>query len=265
MLEAFKKNIINIPGRTLQQKVVVFESDDWGSIRIPNKNVYDTLIKNKLVSEKDAFSKYDCIENDEDLNGLLDVLVKYKDCKDNNPIITTNTVVCNPDFDKIKDTNYTAFFAEPFTETLAKRTDSQKAFGIISKAIDEKLFYPQFHAKEHLNVGLWMTLLQNKNIAFKKAFDLNCFSIKFDGGLNRRDNLMATYDYHSEEEFVTIAKNINQGLQIFEQIFNFKSQTTIAPCYVWDEKIEKVFLENNVNCFQGSRFQNSPIQNTNRF
>jgi hypothetical protein len=265
MLEIIKKNLINIPGKNIEKKIIVFESDDWGSIRIPNKNVYEALIANKLVSDKDPFSKYDCIENDEDLNYLLNVLVKFKDINNNNPIITTNTVVCNPDFNKIKAHNYTQFFAESFKETLAKRADSENAFGIITKAIEEKLFYPQFHAKEHLNVSLWMNLLQNENKEFIKAFDLNCFSIQYNSVLNRRDNIMATYDYNSEDEFIKIAESITQGLNIFEEIFNFKSQTTIAPCYVWDKKIEKVFLKNNVYCFQGSRFQNSPIQNTNKF
>ena len=265
MFEPFKKNLINIPGKKIQKKLIVFESDDWGSIRISSKLVYEKLLSYGLISDNDPFSKYDSIENDEDLNFLLNVLVKYKDINNNSPILTTNTVVCNPDFDKIKSNNYSNFYSENFTETLAKREDCQQVFKIIKKAINENLFYPQFHAKEHLNVTLWMNLLQNNNSEFKKAFDLNCFSIKYKNGLNRRDNLMATYDYHSEQEFVEIAESITKGLNLFEQIFNFKSQTTIAPCYVWNNKIEKVFLDNNVFCFQGSRFQNIPIHNTNKF
>ena len=35
--------IMQVPGFRTGRKIVVFESDDWGSIRMPNKLVYDQL------------------------------------------------------------------------------------------------------------------------------------------------------------------------------------------------------------------------------
>lgn len=37
------RNYINMFGLKTKQKIVVIESDDWGSIRMPNKKTYDKL------------------------------------------------------------------------------------------------------------------------------------------------------------------------------------------------------------------------------
>lgn len=259
MLEVIKKNIINIPGKGLRRKLLVFESDDWGSLRIPNKIAFESLMSQGLIKPNDPFSKYDALENKEDLTALFSVLKKFKDVNGNNPIITANMVMANPDFDKIKASDYKEYHWEHFTKTYDRF--SKGTFNVLQNGIEERLFYPQFHAREHLNVPLWMELLQNGNESFLKAFDLGCFAIPYQSKDNRRDNLMASYDYNSEADFQFVQKSIVQGLSIFESVFNHKSETTIAPCYVWDEAIEDTFKQQGVNTFQGSRFQN--IQNKN--
>lgn len=72
---------------------------------------------------------------------------------------------------------------------------------------------------------------------------------------------MAAYDYNSIEELNYVQKSIMDGLQQFKDVFGYASQTTIAPCYVWNEKIEQIFYNENVNGFQGSFLQNIPNMN----
>ena len=38
-------NLLNVPGWRTNRHIVVIESDDWGSIRMPSKEVYDKLLK----------------------------------------------------------------------------------------------------------------------------------------------------------------------------------------------------------------------------
>lgn len=263
MLELLKKNIINIPGKSIQRKLLVFESDDWGSLRIPDKNAFDLLVSHGLIKSNDPFSKYDALENAEDLTALFTVLKKFRDGKGNHPIITANMVMANPDFDKIKALGYKEYYWELFAKTYDRFSNG--TFEVLQKGIEEKLFYPQFHAREHLNVPLWMELLQNRDESFRKAFDLGCFAIPYKSKDNRRDNLMASYDYNSEADFQFIQQSITEGLSIFESVFNHKSETTIAPCYVWDESIENTFIKEGVTVFQGSRFQNIPNKNGHDF
>lgn len=265
MLNVLKKNVINIRGKKLSRKLLVFESDDWGSIRMPSIEIYNTLLNQKSIELNDVFSKYDALENSIDFVELFNVLSKHKDFKGNSPIITANTVVGNPNFNKINQSGFLEYHLETFLETYKSYPNSTDAFAIMQDGIKEKLYFPQFHAREHLNLPIWMELLQNNNKAFIDAFNLGCFSIDFNDSSNRRNNLMAAYDYNSIESYGIIRDGINEGLKIFESIFGFKSKTTIAPCYVWDDKIEKIFLENGVHYFQGSKFQNKPILHSNKF
>lgn len=265
MFSKLKKNLINIRGQKIARKLLVFESDDWGTIRMPSKDVYEALVAQNAIASNDAFSRFDALENSEDLLELFSVLSKFKDFKGNFPVITANTVVGNPDFDRIKQANFSEYHFETFLETYKRNPNGSKTFEIMQEGMREKLYFPQFHAREHLNLPIWLDLLQNKNKAFVDAFHLGCFSIDYKEASNRRNNLMAAYDYNSEESYQIISEGINEGLKIFESIFGFKSVTTIAPCYVWDAKIEQVFFDNGIKYFQGSKFQNSPILNSNKF
>lgn len=263
MLELLKKHIVNIPGKRLKKKLLVFESDDWGSLRIPDVKAFDAMVADGLISPKDPFSKYDALETRDDLQRLFTVLKKYKDKNGNNPVFTANMVMANPDFDKIRASQFKEYHFENFTTTYERY--SKSTFDELQKGIAEGLFYTQFHAREHLNVSLWMKLLQQNDISFRKAFDFGCFAIPYVSKDNRRSNLMASYDYTSPNEFEFIKKSIAEGLFIFKTIFKHTSKTTIAPCYVWNKKIEKVFNQQGVNVFQGSRFQQVPVSDSVNF
>ena len=259
--QSLKKHIINCRGPRLKQKFLAFESDDWGAIRIPNVEVRETLWKDGLTRKTDPFSRFDALESTEDYQALFDVLLKFKDQKDNHPIITANFILNNPDFKAIKALNFTEYRSESFLKTYNKYEGNENAWETLQLGIVQNLIKPQFHGTEHLNVVRWMQFLKDNNEGYKKAFDLNCFAIDDVTSLNRRTNLMAAYDYNSNEELDYIQKSIVDGLQQFKDIFGFASQTTIAPCYVWNDKIEQIFYDESVNGFQGSHLQNIPIIN----
>jgi len=76
---------------------------------------------------------------------------------------------------------------------------------------------------------------------------------------------MAAYDYDNYEDFQIIEQSIKEGLDLFEMLFGFKSESSIAPCYVWDKKVESILLNKGVKYIQGSRFQNIPQKKSLKF
>ena len=102
MLNKIKQNLINIPGWKTNSRIVIFESDDWGSIRMPSRIAYNSLIKNGIRVDQSVYDSNDCLENRADLSYLIDLLDKFKDFKGRSPIFTLNTVMGNPDFNNIK-------------------------------------------------------------------------------------------------------------------------------------------------------------------
>jgi len=100
------RNITNARGFKTNRKIVVFESDDWGSIRMPNKETHSKLEKAAFSKRFTLYDKLDSLERREDLQSLLDIASEFKDFNNKPLIFKLNTVTQNPDFKKIKESNF---------------------------------------------------------------------------------------------------------------------------------------------------------------
>lgn len=264
MIGKIKKHIINVRGPRLKEKLLVLESDDWGSIRIPDSERQTALVRKGLISPSDPFSRYDTLENADDLDRLKQVLSSTRDVEGRPAVMTANTVMGNPDFEAIRAADFSTYHFERFDTTYQKYgyADAMQSF---RNAIEAGTIYPQFHAREHLNVPLWMRLLRDGDEAFRYAFDLACFSIDYKDASNRRSNLMAAFDSNGPEDRLFVNDAISDGLRLFEEVFGFPSVSAIAPCYVWDSQVETALQHEGVSVLQGSKFQFSPVAGAAHF
>ena len=258
MISSLKRNLLNIPGWRTNRKLIVIESDDWGSIRMPSVEVFNDLKEKGYNPESDPYLKYDALENNLDLEMLFEVLQMVKDKNENHPVITANTIVSNPDFDKIKANNFKEYFYEPFTTTLKNYPNSDKVYEMILDGIKKKIYIPQFHGREHLNVDQWMLSLQNNDKNILEAFNYKMLSIS---SLNSKMKFgyMEGLDFFSEMEQQNKLKILEEGYTLFEKLFGYKSSTFIANCYIWDELIEQKLSELGVKNIQGILNQRKPI------
>lgn len=51
------KHYINLRGWKTNRKIVVIESDDWGSIRMEDKKSYNSLLQKNIPLDKSYFTK----------------------------------------------------------------------------------------------------------------------------------------------------------------------------------------------------------------
>ena len=260
ILKKVKYNLSHIPGWKTKRKIVVIESDDWGSIRMPSKEIFLKLQKDGYQPEKDPYLKYDSLASEDDLNALFDVLTSVKDINGNNAKITANCVVANPDFKKIADSNFQDYFYESFTETLKNYDEHGNSFKLWKEGINNNIFHPQFHGREHMNVYNWLKGLQNGDKNLHKAFENKMISISSLPS-KMRFGYMESLDYFSDIEKESKSLILEDGLKLFNDIFNFSSQSFIANCYIWDNKVEEVLAKNNVKYIQGIPFQFIPNLN----
>jgi hypothetical protein len=76
-LPAFKKsiinNFINVFGWKTKRKIVVIESDDWGSIHMPSKDVFNSLLKAGIRVDKNPYNRYDSLASENDLTNLFEI------------------------------------------------------------------------------------------------------------------------------------------------------------------------------------------------
>ena len=113
------------------RKIIVFESDDWGSIRVPSIEIKRLLIEKGYDMDARPYERYDALETNEDVEALFNVLLKYKDSRGNHPIFTINMVMANPFFDKIKENNFNEYFCEHVRDTYNEYDNSDKVLDLL--------------------------------------------------------------------------------------------------------------------------------------
>jgi len=248
----------NIPGPRVKEKIVVIESDDWGTIRTPSVHAFESLCKEGILDPKNGFSRYDTLESNDDLIRLFDVLTKHKDSRGNHPIITADTIVANPDFEKIQSSSFQEYHYESFPETLNKYPNRDKVLSLYKEGIQGGFFIPQFHGREHVNVRQWMSLLQANDQKYHSAFKWQTFSIDHKSEGTKRNNLMAAFDFENEEEKASGLKIVASGIELFKEIFDYSPKSFIAPCYIWDSSLEERLHQNQIESVQGIKYQYVP-------
>lgn len=249
----------NIPGWRTNRKIVVFESDDWGSIRMPSKAVYDLMLKKGYPVDIRPFEKYDTLESSEDLELLFNVLSEYKDSNGNSPILTANFIMTNPDFAKIRNTNFGEYHGENFTETYKKYFGNQDALNKIKEGILKKHIHPQYHGFTHFNYLEWMKALQSGATDEIFCFDKEMVGIPSSLNPDRGNQLMIALAFKNLNQFNEQRNNIIEGAKIFETIFGYKSRSFIAPVYTWNSAIENDLAAVGIKYIQGGRYQKEPV------
>ena len=254
--QSITRNLLNLPGWRTKRKIVVIESDDWGSIRMPSREVYDTLLKTIRV-DKLSYNRYDSLASEEDLGALYELLSSVKDKNGKPAIITANTIMSNPDFDKIRQSHFQEYYYEPFTETLKRYPKHLHSFEMWQEGMRSGVFRPQFHGREHLNVHRWMKALQNDVGNTRMAFDYGMYDLSTSLEISE-NSFMDALNFESVDELNLQKKSIQEGLNLFANIFGYKSFSFIAPCYRWSNELNNVLKESGVYAFQGGWYQLVP-------
>lgn len=131
-------NFQSIPGSTIKRRLLAIESDDWGSIRMPSREIRDSLIKKGFTIDRCPFSNYDSLASADDLQKLYEILAGVKDKNGNPAVITANTVVANPDFKKIAE-SVSTYASEEGLATMTERYQDLSDSGNANRAFSRMI------------------------------------------------------------------------------------------------------------------------------
>jgi len=246
-------------GYKTSRKIIVIESDDWGAIRMPSKKAYNSLLKSGIDVDKSIYNKYDSLESKEDMSFLFELLYKVKDKNGNPAIFTANSLVANPDFERIKESGFQKYYYELLPDSLSRRTNN--SINLWFEGMNADVFHPQFHGREHLNVNRWLKSLQNNSRESKIAFEYEALGIT-DYATKAGDScaILPALAIDEENDINNHKAILQDGYHIFEQIFNYKSESFIAPNYVWQKEHEKCLSNLGVNYLQGTYVQKEAMK-----
>jgi len=256
------RNLSNIPGWRTNRRIVVFESDDWGSIRMPSRLAFRNLSNAGMdLKGFDAlrYNLYDTLETSSDLELLFQLLGSVRDSANNPAVFTAVSVMANPDFKKIKENGYRQYFYEPFTETLKKNYSNNTSFTCWKEGIREHVFIPQFHGREHLNVSEWMKALRNNDREAHLAFELGTWT--YIPKLKNRNgpDFLAAFQLIEMQDLEKHKEILKDGLRLFEELFDFKPQYFVPPNGVINNKLNLTCYKSGVRYRSTSKIQHESV------
>lgn len=256
------RNIANIPGWRTRRKIVVFESDDWGSIRTPSKDSNNYLLTKgiKLSSHGvGIFNQFDSLESDKDLTALFETLSKFKGKNGICPVFTPLCVVANPDFEKIKESGFQQYYYENFPKTLSRYPNGGDVYNLWLEGIKNNLFVPQFHGREHLNVSVWMNALMMGDVDTRFAFEKGMWGFKNDHPFDI--SFLAAFELSDPSEINLQKHIIEDGLDIFEKLLGYKASYFVPPNGNLNNKLEDIAANAGIKYIYGERFQHESLGN----
>lgn len=256
-------NVMNSKGKKIDKKILVIESDDWGTIRMPSVRVYRKFLEENLRVDLCPYNKFDTLESVNDLNHLYETLDKIRDFKGNPAVITANTLMANPDFAKIKESSFSQYYFKPFTTTFEEYYPGENVFDLWKEGINNKFIYPQLHGREHLNPEMWLEEVRT-NEHVRKAFDHEFFGLSMITSPFINRPYLASLIYKDNDGKKAVAQSLNDASRMFEESFGFTSKSFIAPLYTWDDDLEPVMSENGIIYIQAANSHKYYDYSTNK-
>lgn len=264
MLHSFKtkvsRNLSNLPGWRTNRKILAIESDDWGSIRMPSIAAFKAAKDSGIdIEGSDAkrYNLYDTLANKDDLSAMFQVLSAFQDKSGRPAVFTALSVMANPDFKKIRESNFKEYYYEPFIKTLENYYGDDTPIELWKKGIADQVFIPQFHAREHLNIGEWMRALQSGNKDAIAAFNLGFWGFKNESPISYQ----AAFDLFDPKDLTFQESVIKDGLVLFENIFGYKASYFVPPNGPFNNTLEKVAAEGGIKYMYASKMQLEPLSN----
>lgn len=257
-IQSFKNEVQNLPGWRTPRKIVAFESDDWGMVRMASRAAFDRLKKKGHPVEVCPYNQYDALENDEDIQLFAETLLSVKDSQGRPAKFTLNNIVANPDFPKIRECGFERYFHEPFTETLARYPRTDRVLDHYREGMSTGAFSVQFHGREHVQVLNWLRELRAGNRLFVEAFDEQMSTQSAGIPSSCRIECLDGMAAYSPEDEAVISRAVDEGLELFRKIWGFSATSVIAPCYTWRSELEAVWFSNGIRFIQSGRAQKIP-------
>jgi hypothetical protein len=257
-------HIKNLPGWRMHRRIVVIESDDWGSIRMPSRLVYEKLLNAGLdLSGGDGlrYSLYDSLATSSDLELLYEILYSSRDFNNTCAVVTANSVVANPDFEKIKEGGFQQYYYEPVTETLKRYTGNETTFKLWKEGISNHVFISQFHGREHLNISLWMNALRAKDHETLLAFNEGMWAFIPKNSFRTGLEYEAAFQLSELSELEEHTEILRDGLGLFEELFGYKAEYFVPPNGRINNKLNFTCYRYGIKFRSASNIQIEPVGN----
>lgn len=256
---ALEINIKNILGKKTNRKLVVIYADDYGGIRVRDKNAHERLLKAGIAVDKTRYG-YDTVCTSEDLHKLFDVLTSVKDLNGHHACFTPFANIANPDFEKIRASGFRHYYREPFTATIDRLGAAYTGvYDLWKQGISEGIFIPEYHGTEHINVRRFMSALQNGHKSTMLAFENESVCVPHLPGESPVSNDTAVFDIEHTSDNEPLMEDIKVGLTMFERFLGYRSCQFTPGAGIYSPLLHKTLSENGIKSIHVNRWKAYPL------
>jgi hypothetical protein len=247
MIQNLANHIKNIRGQRVNRKLIAFSVDDYGNIRISNKDSLNSL-KLSGIKLTSRFDHFDALENKIDYEMLFDALSCVKDLNGKPAVFSTYALTSNTDFKKTIECG--EYISEDLNRTYARLGTADKdyegTFELLKEGIKLGLIRPQFHGREHLNVKLFNNLLKEKNKELLINIENQCLT-----GLPMHASMPnvsfnEAFGFWNKADVEEHKKIISDGLKRFQTVYGYDSITFTPPAQQIHPELYEFVLSQNV-------------------
>lgn len=236
----------------MKRNHIVFESDDWGSLRLENLNTLNKLQEANLPTHSCGagfFSEFDTLESSEDIKLLSEVLCQHSN-NQSTPKFTFLQLTSNPDFDKIKESNFTEYFNHSIEVDYEDYGDSNY-LNNLKDLVNKNLFSLEFHGREHLNVPVWMRYLKQRDEQTLRAFDLKYWG--YDNNNKYSVLYNSAYDVEFQADITEYINILVDGIQKFKELFGVQPSYFVPPTGGMNSSYLKPLADNGIKLVHSAR------------
>lgn len=247
--QALLNNIKNVRGWRTPRKLVAFAVDDYGSVRLDSKKALKNL-RGASLNVSSHFDQLDTVETRQDLDGLFETLESFRDLKGNAPVFTAYALSANPDFQRIR-TDGQAYHYESVRDTFSRLASDQAdgyegAWELWQEGMARNLIRPQFHGREHVSVDLLEHKLRLESADLQVNLANNSLAALTPDPALPGVGFTQSFGIHTRAQLTRHASILTEGLDLFEQVWGFRSTTFTPPAGSIHPSLYDVAVEGGV-------------------
>jgi len=249
MLNSIRQNVKNVVGWKTKRKILVFNVDDYGNIRIASRQARKN-INAAGYKANGWFDELDTLETHDDLEMLYEVLCSVKDKNGHPAVFTPLAVTCNMDYDRMKAENYEAYRYEVLPDTFSKLeavdpTHYKGTWDLWQEGIRTGIMRPQFHGREHFSVYFLEEKLKQRDKEMLTILENRSYTM-LTNPIYKGIGQAAAFGFSNYSENESFKSVIKDGLDIFEDVFGYRSQYFTAPAGCEHHSIYKWLSEGGI-------------------
>lgn len=253
------RHLSNVIGWSTSRKIVVIESDDWGSERFPDAATIENFKRAGYPINNCGFSSFDTLETNEDIECFLNLLDKVRNKFGKVVKVTLLCNTANPYISEIDISSLEGYKSLALKDRIVGDKLRENIILLQKKGRKLGFFDMQYHGREHIYPRRWMRDLIDGNKDTLYAFQHGVWGISPSYVKSIKRKYRSSYDLDIPEDLNEHESSLLQGLEEFQRAFEYNASYFVAPNGPFHKSLEFVLKQNDLKYIGYQKLHDMPL------